>query len=161
MTSEEIKQQYTMRDIVERYGFQPNRAGFIKCPFHPGDHTASMKIYKHDAHCFGCGWNGDIFAFVQQIDNLTFKEAFYQLGGEYDKPSYKSKMAVYHAKQAVATRKKQERTEHRKRQDNIHDIDFYRAEIERREPMSDRWCFAMNELQKSLYLHGELNGIPY
>lgn len=161
MTSEEIKQQYTMRDIVERYGFHPNRAGFIKCPFHPRDNTASMKIYKHDAHCFGCGWNGDIFAFVQNMDNLSFKEAFLLLGGEYKKPTYQSKMAIYHAKQAVATRKKQEEEERRRKIDNLHDIDFYRAEIERWEPMSDRWCFAMNEIQKALYLHGELNDIPY
>ena len=161
MTSEEIKRQYTMRDIVERYGFHPNRAGFICCPFHTGDRTASMKIYDHDAHCFGCGWNGDIFSFVQQMDNLTFKEAFKLLGGAYEKPTYQSKMAFYHAKQAAETRRKQELIQRQKTQDNIHDIDFYRAEIERWEPMTDRWCFAMNELQKALCLHGELNNIPY
>lgn len=161
MTSEEIKQQYTMRDIVERYGLHPNRSGFIKCPFHPRDNTASMKIYKHDAHCFACSWNGDIFAFVQQMDNLSFKEAFLLLGGEYKKPTYQSKMAIYHAKQAVSTRKKNEEKERRMKENNLHDIDFYRAEIERWEPMSDGWCMAMNGLQKALYLHGELNGIPY
>lgn len=161
MTREEIKQQYTMRDIVERYGFHPNRAGFIRCPFHSHDNTASMKIYKSDAHCFGCGWNGDIFAFVQQMDNLSFKEAFLLLGGEYEKPSYQSKMAIYHAKRAVSTRKKQEEKERRMKEDNLHDIDFYRSEIERLEPMTDRWCFSMNELQRALYAHGELNNIPY
>ena len=161
MTREEIKQQYTMRDIVERYGFHPNRAGFIRCPFHSGDNTASMKIYKHDAYCFGCGWGGDIFAFVQRIDNLSFKEAFLLLGCEYQKPSYQSKIAIYHAKQAVSTRKKQEEKERRTKEANLHDIDFYRSEIERWEPMTDRWCFAMNELQKALYVHGELNNIPY
>lgn len=161
MNKEEIKANYSMSDVVGRYGLYPNRAGYIRCPFHSGDRTPSMKIYAHDAHCYACGWNGDIFAFVQEIDNLTFKEAFYQLGGEYEKPSYKSKMAVYHAKQAVVTRKKQEEAERQKRQDNLHDIDFYRAEIERWKPMDDRWCFAINELQKALYLHGELNAIPY
>lgn len=161
MTSDEIKQQYTMRDIVERYGFHQNRAGFIKCPFHSGDHTASMKIYKHDAYCFGCGWNGDIFAFVQQMDNLSFKEAFLLLGGEYKKPSYQSKMAIYHAKQAVSTRKKNEEKERIMKENNLHDIDFYRDEIDRWKPMSDGWCIAMNGLQKALYMHGELNGIPY
>ena len=44
MTAEEIKQQYSMRDVVEMYGFHPNRAGFISCPFHSGDHSPSMKI---------------------------------------------------------------------------------------------------------------------
>ena len=70
-------------------------------------------------------------------------------------------MAIYHAKQAVSTRKKQEEKERRTKEANLHDIDFYRAEIERWEPMTDRWCFAMNELQKALYVHGELNNIPY
>ena len=40
----EIKNTYSMRDIVERYGFHPNRAGFISCPFHQGDRTPSLKV---------------------------------------------------------------------------------------------------------------------
>ena len=35
MTKEEIKDRYSMEDILLRCGLpQPNRAGFIKCPFH-------------------------------------------------------------------------------------------------------------------------------
>ena len=64
MTSEELKEEYSMRDVAERYGFQPNRAGFINCPFHKGDRDASMKIYKDSYHCFGCGKSGDIFSFI-------------------------------------------------------------------------------------------------
>ena len=45
MTSEEIKATYSMRNVVERYGFQPNRAGFIHCPFHGGDREPSLKVY--------------------------------------------------------------------------------------------------------------------
>ena len=55
MTKEEIKSAYSMRDILARYGIQPNRAGFIQCPFHKGDREPSMKIYEKDFHCFGCG----------------------------------------------------------------------------------------------------------
>ena len=44
MTKDEIKQIYSMSEIVERYGFKPNRSGFIRCPFHPGDKTASKSI---------------------------------------------------------------------------------------------------------------------
>ena len=36
MTKEELKQRYSMKEIVEQYGFRPNRAGFIRCPFHTG-----------------------------------------------------------------------------------------------------------------------------
>ena len=161
MTKEEIKQAYSMRDIVEQYGFRPNRAGYIKCPFHSGDRTASMKIYAHDAHCFGCNWNGDIFDFVRQMDNCSFKEAYLQLGGEYGKLTEERKRAIQKSRAAMAERKKKQAEERKALQECIHDIDFYRAEIERWEPMSDRWCFCQNELQKALYRHGMLNGIPY
>ena len=41
MTSEEIKQTYSMRDILNKCGLpQPNRSGFIQCPFHKGDREA-------------------------------------------------------------------------------------------------------------------------
>lgn len=84
MTAEEIKQQYSMRDVVEMYGFHLNKAGFISCPFHSGDHSPSMKIYQKDFHCHACGANGDIFTFVQRMDNCSFKDAFLKLGGEYE-----------------------------------------------------------------------------
>lgn len=79
----EIKNTYSMRDIVERYGFHPNRAGFISCPFHQGDRTPSLKVYEKDYHCHACGANGDIFTFVQEIEGVSFKEAFLSLGGTY------------------------------------------------------------------------------
>ena len=81
MTKEEIKDRYSMEDILLRCGLpQPNRAGFIKCPFHK-EKTASMKIYKDSYYCFGCGESGDIFTMLQRMDNLTFREAFEALGG--------------------------------------------------------------------------------
>lgn len=82
MTSEEIKQAYSMQEIVGRYGLVPNRRGYIPCPFHK-EKTASMKIYEKDYHCFGCGENGDIFSFIQRMEDITFPEAFRSLGGTY------------------------------------------------------------------------------
>lgn len=101
MTSEEIKNQYSMVDIVGRYGYKTNRAGFISCPFHK-EKTASLKIYKSSYYCFGCGASGDIFSFVQQMDHVDFKEAFYELGGEY--PEHEKKEGKFSER-----RKKQER----------------------------------------------------
>lgn len=161
MTKEEIKQTYSMRDIVEQYGFRPNRAGFIKCPFHSGDKTASMKIYAHDAHCFGCNWNGDIFDFVMRMDDCSFKDAYLQLGGEYGELTPERKQSIQKAKAAMAERRRKQEEERKALQECIRDIAFYSAEIERWEPMSDRWCYCQNELQKALYRHGELVGIPY
>lgn len=76
MNREEIKAMYSMRDILSKCGLpQPNHAGFIKCPFHKGDHTASMKIYDKDFHCFGCNANGDIFTFIQKFYDISFNTA--------------------------------------------------------------------------------------
>lgn len=115
MTSEEIKQTYSMRDILNKCGLpQPNRSGFIQCPFHKGDREASMKIYDKDFNCFGCGANGDIFTFIEMFYGISFKEAFRMLGGGYD-PSFKSSLAVYHAKKEKLMREKQEERFRQKR----------------------------------------------
>ena len=109
MDKETIKQQNSMRDVLARYGMIPNRAGFISCPFHSGDRTASMKIYKDSYYCFGCGATGDIFTFVQNMDNCDFKTSFQILGGTYHKPDFSSRMAIYHAQKQKEMREKAER----------------------------------------------------
>lgn len=84
MTAEEIKSQYSMKDVLQRYGLQVNRAGFMQCPFHQGDRNPSLKVYDHDFHCYGCGAHGDIFGFVQLMEGCSFKEAFQILGGTFE-----------------------------------------------------------------------------
>jgi DNA primase len=46
------------------------------CPFH-GEKTPSFSVHatRQFYHCFGCGVSGDVFSFVQKIENLTFPEA--------------------------------------------------------------------------------------
>lgn len=159
MTSEEIKQEYSMRDIVGRYGLIPNRAGFIPCPFHQGDRTPSLKVYEKDFHCHACGANGDIFTFVQMIEDVGFKEAFQILGGTYEKPTFSSRLAVYRSrKRREMARKEQERMAERKALNNML-IGIYRRYMERSEPYSDVWCDCYNALQYQLYLQAELNGM--
>ena len=125
MTKEEIKDLYSMKDILERYGLpQPNRAGFICCPFHK-EKTASMKIYKKDFHCFGCGANGDIFTFVMLMDGLTFKEAFKELGGETDN-SFSTRLKIYQAQKKREMQRKIEEKLKRKRELNYLLMEVYR-----------------------------------
>lgn len=159
MDKEAIKQQNSMRDVLKRYGMIPNRAGFVQCPFHTGDHTASMKIYKDSYYCFGCGATGDIFKFVQNMDNCDFKTAFTILGGTYQKHDFASRMAIYHHQKQMEMKRKEEQKKKAELQECLSDIDFYRAEIERLEPLSDRWCESWNKLQLALYKHGFLTGL--
>src|SRR4051812_15751238 len=46
------------------------------CPFHQ-EKTGSFSVHatKQFYHCFGCGVSGDVFSFVQKIENVTFPEA--------------------------------------------------------------------------------------
>ena len=46
------------------------------CPFHK-EKTPSFSVHATHQffHCFGCGVSGDVFAFVQKIENITFPEA--------------------------------------------------------------------------------------
>lgn len=158
MNKEEIKKQYSMRDIVEQYGFKVNRAGFINCPFHKGDTGASLKIYQDSFHCFGCGKNGDIFTFVQLMDSVDFKTAFQSLGGTYEKPTFESNLAIYHAQKKKEERARALKKLKRRRELNNMLIDVYRDYAKRSEPFSEVWCDCMNALQYQLYLHEILNG---
>lgn len=147
MTKEEIKQQYSMIDVVERYGFHPDRHGFLHCPFHSGDHTASLKIYRDSFYCFGCHTHGDIFGFVQRMENCSFKEAFRILGGDSGPLS-----------DAAITRINKRKREQKRYQKKLDDamegtvkasdeLQAAKKRLETLEPLSTEWCTLANKIQ--------------
>lgn len=149
MTIEEIKNTYSMREIVERYGINVNRSGFCICPFH-NEKTASMKIYAQSYYCFGCHTGGDVLSFVQAIEGVDFKTAYKSLGGTYDgdRNSYSTRFATYKAKAKAEQKKRDEEKEKRKKQKLNQEIDSLRKQIENLDPFSDEWCVANERLQK-------------
>src|SRR5947199_10693248 len=50
------------------------------CPFHP-EKTPSFSVSpsKGVYYCFGCGAGGDAVKFLEQLENLTFREAVERL----------------------------------------------------------------------------------
>ena len=74
-----VKQQADIVRIIGDYvklkkaGAQ-NYAGL--CPFH-GEKTPSFSVHatRQFFHCFGCGLSGDVFSFIQKIENITFPES--------------------------------------------------------------------------------------
>ena len=46
------------------------------CPFH-SEKTGSFSVHavRQFYHCFGCGQSGDVFSFLQKLENLSFPEA--------------------------------------------------------------------------------------
>lgn len=163
MTVDDIRSQYSMIDVVKKYGFIPNRAGFISCPFHTKDKTPSLKVYKDSFYCFACGEHGDIFNFVEKIENVSFKEAFQILGGTYEKQDFKSKLAIYRS-QKERERKERIRLEEEERlriekEENYWRIDFCRYVLKHFPPYSDTWCLCANMIDYELYKYDILNGI--
>ena len=74
-----LKQQADIVRIVGEY-VTLKRAGAQNftglCPFH-SEKTPSFSVHatRQFYHCFGCGASGDVFSFVQKIENITFPEA--------------------------------------------------------------------------------------
>lgn len=76
-----IKASITTRSAAELYGLRVSRNGMTCCPFHP-DRTPSMKV---DArfHCFGCGADGDVISFVEQLFHLQPIDAARKLAEDF------------------------------------------------------------------------------
>ncbi len=82
--AEQICERLTMREVAEQYGFTPNRAGFIHCPVH-NEKTPSCKIFDGSRgwHCFGCGAGGSVIDFVEQLFNISFRQACVRLDNDF------------------------------------------------------------------------------
>jgi len=76
---EALKQQADIVRIVGDY-VKLKKAGAQNfsglCPFH-NEKTPSFSVHatRQFYHCFGCGASGDVFSFVQKVENITFPEA--------------------------------------------------------------------------------------
>src|SRR5450755_4309469 len=74
-----LKQQADIVRIVGDY-VKLKKAGAQNfsglCPFH-SEKTPSFSVHstRQFFHCFGCGQSGDVFTFVQKVENITFPEA--------------------------------------------------------------------------------------
>ena len=110
-TAEIIKQSLSMQEVAEKYGFYPNRAGFVQCPFHTGDHTASLKVYTEKGggfYCFGCKAHGSVIDFVMRLFDCSFQTALERLNSDFGlglcKQTYREKKAARGAFMAMQRR---------------------------------------------------------
>ena len=103
----QIKERLTAQEVVEFYGFHPNRSGFIKCPFHQGDRHASLKVYsgnKTGWHCFGCGAGGSVIDFVMKLFDIDFRQACVRINTDFllgltgERPSHAERSALLEAR---------------------------------------------------------------
>jgi len=102
-----VKQQADIVRVIGEYvklkksGAQ-NFSGI--CPFHK-EKTGSFSVHatRQFYHCFGCGVSGDVFSFIQKIENITFPESVrllaQKLGIAAPKQQYDSPAEAREAKQ--------------------------------------------------------------
>ena len=80
---DEVRARTDIVSVIERYVTLKRSAGKLKglCPFHQ-EKTPSFVVSPEIGrwHCFGsCSEGGDVFKFVQKIENLSFPEALERL----------------------------------------------------------------------------------
>src|ERR1700743_1057328 len=74
-----IRERARIEDVVGDY-VQLRRAGADSlkglCPFH-NEKSPSFHVRPNHGHfhCFGCGEGGDVYAFVQKVEHVSFVEA--------------------------------------------------------------------------------------
>jgi DNA primase len=75
---EDLKNKSKISDFIlsSTTGKLRGNKGMALCPFH-GEKTASMSFTDEENlfHCFGCREGGDIFKYIQLINNVEFQES--------------------------------------------------------------------------------------
>jgi DNA primase len=97
------------------------------CPFH-SEKTPSFSVHatRQFYHCFGCGASGDVFSFVQKVDNLSFPEAVRVIA---------QKMGVAMPRVAFSSPEEAREAQHRTALLEIHEraCDFFQQHLRRPE----------------------------
>lgn len=152
-----VTHSITMQQVAEAYGFQINRKGFMRCPFHANglERTPSLKVYQgyRGFHCKACGTGGDVIRFVELLNKLTSKEAMEELAATFHIPIStdadiypeiieRAKQARLEQQQAITL--EQQKLADLKRLGTL--IQAFEREIEESQPYSNIWCYCQNKL---------------
>lgn len=115
-----IKERLTMRDVLERYGFDTRNR--IACPIHNG----TDKNFDHKGHswrCYSHCGSGDEISFVQKLYGLSFQEALRKIDEDFslniytDRSFEELRQIQYKQKAAKAKRDREEREKQKKEND--------------------------------------------
>lgn len=160
--AEVIKESLSMPEVVERYGFQTNRAGFVRCPFHSGDNSASLKIYPEKGggfFCFGCQASGSVIDFVMKLFECSFTDACKRLSDDFGlglyQQSYRERKAsrdAFMAKRRAAREREAAKDSAEKAYWDAFDRWVAADKVTRTgDPFSDEWAEAVKSLPQLSY----------
>lgn len=96
---ERIRDTAIMSEIVSQYvrlKATHNQSFSGLCPFH-NEKTPSFSVNNNKKifKCFGCGVGGDVFTFIQTIENISYPEAIQHLAKIYNIPLPKNNSREY------------------------------------------------------------------
>ncbi|WP_370618986.1 DNA primase [Mumia qirimensis] len=82
-----VRERARIDEVVEQYVTLRNAGGGSRkglCPFHD-EKSPSFNVTPARGmyYCFGCGEGGDVFTFLQKIDQISFSEAVERLAAKY------------------------------------------------------------------------------
>lgn len=112
-----VKLALTAKKVAEMYGYTPNQAGFIRCPFHGGgrERTPSCKLYdgQKGFYCYSCHAAGTVIDFTMKLFDVPFLEAVKKLNADFslglslEKPNRAEMSRVLQERQAEARRREE------------------------------------------------------
>ena len=153
-----IRSSVTMRQLAAMYGYEVNRSGMMRCPFHGEDKHPSLKVYDGERgwYCFVCNEGGDIFDFAMKHDGLEFPKAVERIADMAGIPvsdrknglseEDKARIRKRKAEREAAERAKEERNQRMiEISERIRILEAIRA---RCEPLSYVWSGAEENLIK-------------
>ena len=153
-----IRSSVTMRQLAAMYGYEVNRSGMMRCPFHGEDKHPSLKVYDGERgwYCFVCNEGGDIFDFAMRHDGLEFPKAVERIADMAGIPvsdgknglseEDKARIRKRKAEREAAERAKEERNQRMiEISERIRILEAIRA---RCEPLSYVWSGAEENLIK-------------
>ncbi len=83
--TDRLRHDHPIGELIGRYGIELRRSGASltgRCPFHLDRGRPNLTVFPRSGRfiCFRCGARGDAISFVQQIENLSFRDAVTRLG---------------------------------------------------------------------------------
>lgn len=156
--SEQIIDALDIHQVVQAYGYTPSQSGFLRCPFHAGDHTASLKLYGDGRgwYCFGCGRGGTVIDFVMHLFGIGYMPACTRINEDFALSLPVGRM-THKEKQEARQQMRRRKAEQDARNAVIRAAqDRYQSALERyaaadlaivqNEPLSNEWCAGQSDI---------------
>lgn len=168
----DVNDMLRMPDVARFLGYEPDKKGFIKSPFH-NEKTASCKLYDGSGkgfYDFSTGTSGDCIKFVSLIQGVSNWEAAKMMVEAFSLPMDMENTHLTKKKVQELERKREADRKKKvvDKQKGVSKMDSLKATIRTCEdilisphiqPMSDLWCTAVERRNKAIITANEMIGV--